>query len=98
MKSSGPSELGVVMRPGAMIRRPQKPAAQPTAPTTTQAVSTKIFLRGLHVVAQCGVYAHEKGHTRSLTIDVDVWVSQHVRASSDVLPISVMLQGASTSI
>jgi 7,8-dihydroneopterin aldolase/epimerase/oxygenase len=85
MKTSGPSELGVVMRPGAMIRRPAKPVLSPELPSQTKALTTRIFLRGLNVVAQCGVYAHEKGRTRPLVVDVDVWVVAQARATRDDL-------------
>jgi dihydroneopterin aldolase len=96
MKSSGPSEMGVVMRPGGMIRRPAKPPAKPfsgqatteeTAPT--RAISTKIFVKGLMVEAECGVYAHEKGRRRPLVVDLEVQVGASVRAGSDELAETV---------
>jgi 7,8-dihydroneopterin aldolase/epimerase/oxygenase len=87
MRSSGPSELGVVMRQGAMIRRPAK--AAPPADVQTQAVTTKIFLKGLNVAAECGVYAHEKGRTRPLLVDIDVWVRGDVRGAGDALDQTV---------
>ena len=88
MKSSGPSELGVVMRPGGNIRRPRLPARTSNVMSdvaTTQALTTKIFIRGLKVEAECGVYAHEKGKTRPLIIDIDVSVGGDTRATSDEL-------------
>jgi 7,8-dihydroneopterin aldolase/epimerase/oxygenase len=92
MKSSGPSELGVVMRPGAMIRRPARAIAKPIqspAPEATTAINTKIFIRGLNVAAECGVYAHEKGRTRPLIVDIEVWVGQSVRGAGDALDQTV---------
>lgn len=89
MSGSGPSELGIVMRPGAMIRRPQKLSEGPAARADTQAISTKIFLRGLNVVAQCGVYSHEKGHTRPLVVDVMVWLDPTWRSHDDSLAQTV---------
>jgi len=92
MKSSGPSELGVVMRPGGMIRRPAKPPAKPFSDQATseeavptRAISTKIFVKGLMVEAECGVYAHEKGRRRPLVVDLEVQVGSSVRAGSDEL-------------
>lgn len=87
MRSSGPSELGVVMRQGAMIRRPAKAAEKPAS--TTQAVTTKIFIKGLNVAAECGVYAHEKGRQRPLVVDIAVWVGEGVRGQGDVLERTV---------
>ncbi|WP_290816582.1 dihydroneopterin aldolase [Aquidulcibacter sp.] len=96
MKSSGPSELGVVMRPGGMIRRPAKPPAKPFSSQAkpddvapTRAVSTKIFVKGLMVEAECGVYAHEKGRRRPLVVDLEVQVGTSVRAGSDELAETV---------
>ncbi len=95
MKSSGPSELGVVMRPGGMIRRPARPPSKPFSGQAdtddsadgvpTRAVSTKIFVKGLMVEAECGVYAHEKGRRRPLVVDLEVRVDSAVRADSDAL-------------
>jgi 7,8-dihydroneopterin aldolase/epimerase/oxygenase len=92
MKTSGPSELGVVMRQGGFIRRParaQKSAASVPEAQETQALSTKIFIKGLNVVAECGVYAHEKGRTRPLIVDIEVWVERSVRGAGDVLDQTV---------
>lgn len=95
MKSSGPSELGVVMRQGGMIRRPAKPPAKPfsdqakSEAVSTRAVSTKIFVKGLMVEAECGVYAHEKGRRRPLVVDLEVQVGSSVRAGSDELAETV---------
>ena len=96
MKSSGPSELGVVMRQGGMIRRPAKPPAKPFSDQAkgeeaapTRAVSTKIFVKGLMVEAECGVYAHEKGRRRPLVVDLEVQVGSSVRAGSDELAETV---------
>jgi 7,8-dihydroneopterin aldolase/epimerase/oxygenase len=92
MKSSGPSQLGVVMRPGGFIRRPAaraKPPETPPADVTTKALSTKIFVKGLTVETECGVYAHEKGAKRPLVIDIDVRVSADVRATTDELAQTV---------
>jgi 7,8-dihydroneopterin aldolase/epimerase/oxygenase len=94
MKASGPSELGIVMRPGGTYRRPSSPPAQADTgvdPTQaeTKAIATKIFIRGLNVVAECGVYAHEKGRTRPLIVDIEVWVRGDVRGAGDALSATV---------
>jgi 7,8-dihydroneopterin aldolase/epimerase/oxygenase len=92
MKSTGPSELGVVMRQGGFIRRPlsAKPAAElaPVA-TLTKALTTKIFIKGLVVQAECGVYAHEMGKKRPLVIDIEVNVGGDIRSTSDELAQTV---------
>jgi dihydroneopterin aldolase len=36
------------------------------------AAALKIFVRGLHVDAEIGVYPHEKGRTQPLTIDIEL--------------------------
>lgn len=92
MKRSGPSELGVVMRQGGFIRRPVSPKrAGELVPvvTPTKALTTKIFIRGLVVQAECGVYAHEMGKKRPLVIDIEVNVGSDVRSTSDDLAQTV---------
>lgn len=92
MKNSGPSELGVVMRPGGLIRRPATAARKSDGSSVaapTKALTTKIFIKGLTVAAQCGVYAHEKGRKRPLIIDIEVSVGADVRATSDELAQTV---------
>ncbi len=98
MKSSGPSELGVVMRQGGFIRHPAKAArkaeltpsdAPNPANAPTKAVTTKIFIKGLTVETECGVYAHEKGKKRPLVIDIEVSVGSDVRSTSDELAQTV---------
>jgi 7,8-dihydroneopterin aldolase/epimerase/oxygenase len=92
MKSSGPSEMGVVMRPGGFIRRPAAPARKEKASPVlapTKALTTKIFIKGLKVEAGCGVYAFEKGVKRPLIIDIEVTVGCDVRAISDDLSQTV---------
>jgi dihydroneopterin aldolase len=98
MKASGPRELGIVMRPGHLIRRPAKPPSKTDAQQSeklmpsdspgdsqTKATSTKIFIKGLMVEAECGVYAHEKGRRRPLVVDIEVSVGLGVRAGQDEL-------------
>jgi 7,8-dihydroneopterin aldolase/epimerase/oxygenase len=80
--------MGVVMRPGGLIRRPAArvrtgEAAPALAPT--KALTTKIFIKGLTVEAECGVYAFEKGKKRPLIIDIEVSVGGDVRSTSDDL-------------
>jgi dihydroneopterin aldolase len=79
-----------------MIRRPAKPPAKPFSDQAkgeeavpTRAVSTKIFVKGLMVEAECGVYAHEKGRRRPLVVDLEVQVGTSVRAGSDELAETV---------
>lgn len=93
MKSSGPSELGVVMRPGGYIRRPAAPSrkveSEATLPLSTKALTTKIFIKGLSVSSECGVYAHEKGRKRPLIVDIEVLVGEKTRSTSDELSQTV---------
>jgi 7,8-dihydroneopterin aldolase/epimerase/oxygenase len=92
MKSSGPSEMGVVMRPGGLIRRPATPSRkhdEAVIGAPTKVLTTKIFIKGLAVEAQCGVYAHEKGRKRPLIIDIEVSVGSDVRPTSDELAQTV---------
>jgi 7,8-dihydroneopterin aldolase/epimerase/oxygenase len=92
MSGSGPSELGVVMRQGGYIRRPAPRtkvdgASQKLEPT--QAMSTRIFVKGLSVETECGVYAHEKGKKRPLIVDIEVQIAATVRSTSDELAQTV---------
>ena len=49
---------------------PAEPQAQPAA--HGRIVMTKIFVTGLKVEAQIGVYAHEKGRAQPLVVDVEL--------------------------
>jgi 7,8-dihydroneopterin aldolase/epimerase/oxygenase len=92
MRSSGPSELGVVMRQGGSIRRPVAPsrkAGSAASPSPTKALTTKIFIKGLTVEAECGVYSHEKGRKRPLVIDIEISVGGDVRSTTDDLSQTV---------
>ncbi|MFI4936209.1 MAG: dihydroneopterin aldolase [Caulobacterales bacterium] len=44
-------------------------------PEASRIVITKVFVRGLKVDAQIGVYRHEKGRTQPLVIDVELDVA-----------------------
>jgi|SRR5580704_6004513 dihydroneopterin aldolase len=44
-------------------------------PDTSKIVITKVFVRGLKIDAQIGVYHHEKGRTQPLVIDVELDVA-----------------------
>lgn len=49
---------------------------EPPAPETQgRVVMTKIFVTGLKVEAQIGVYSHEKGKAQPLVVDVELDVS-----------------------
>ena len=88
--TGGPSELGVVMRPGMLMRRKAPPRsaataeAAPAAPRST-ALRTTVFLTGLRVEAEVGVFAHERGLRRPLDIDMAVTLDPSVRAAEDKL-------------
>jgi 7,8-dihydroneopterin aldolase/epimerase/oxygenase len=99
MRASGPTELGLVARKGQSWRRQrtdgattadQKPAPIPA----TLARQTRIFVEGLMVEAECGVYSHEKGSRRPLVVDIDVAVDPDmVRATDDALAETVDYDG-----
>jgi 7,8-dihydroneopterin aldolase/epimerase/oxygenase len=78
MRATGPSELGIIARPGQPIRRAARPEPAHRG-------ETRIFVRGLMVEAEVGVYAHEKGARRPLVVDLEVTVAPHVRAEHDQL-------------
>jgi dihydroneopterin aldolase len=88
--SGGPSELGVIMRPGMLMRRKAPPRARTTEPDTappaaSTALRTTVFLTGLRVEAEVGVFAHERGLRRPLDIDMAVTLDPSVRAAEDKL-------------
>ena len=93
MRATGPSELGIVARPGQPIRRPARPPAPEPAAAAAPAPAaapqprneTRIFVRGLMVEAEVGVYAHEKGARRPLVVDLEITVDPAVRAEHDQL-------------
>jgi|GEM_PF-313580 len=97
MKS--PSELSIVVRPGAPIRRPSRAtlakAELPDLPArfmekeTAKTGEARIFVRGLMIEAEVGVYSHEKGARRPLVVDIDVWIVAPQRFNSDELAETV---------
>jgi 7,8-dihydroneopterin aldolase/epimerase/oxygenase len=96
MRATGPTELGLVANRGQTWRRQRTKAgddpAQPVAEAkpATIARTTRIFVEGLMVEAECGVYAHEKGNRRPLVVDIDVAVNPDlVRATGDALAETV---------
>lgn len=97
VRASGPSELGIVARPGQPLRRPSRTAVDPAAsvshgPAATTVLprnETRIFVRGLMVEAELGVYAHEKGARRPLVVDLEVTVDASVRPEHDALSETV---------
>ena len=65
---------------------PKAANAPETSPSASRIVITKVFVRGLKVEANIGVYRHEKGRRQPLVIDVelDVAVSDWSRLSETV--------------
>lgn len=87
------SELGVVMRPGLGIRRRASAnrdtssphASAEIAPNNFSTTSIKVSVTDLHIEANIGVYAHEKGLLRPLIIDIEVILSPNVKIEDDKL-------------
>jgi 7,8-dihydroneopterin aldolase/epimerase/oxygenase len=95
MRASGPTELNLIARRGQTFRRQKSvslgdgQAEQPVM-SASLALATRIFVEGLMVEAECGVYAHEKGNRRPLVVDIDVAVDPAaVRPSADTLAETV---------
>jgi dihydroneopterin aldolase len=86
--STGPRELGVVARPGMMIRRSKPPQTEKPA-AALKALETRIFVKGLIVEAEAGVYTHEKGARRPLIVDIEVVIDPGVRPTHDQLKETV---------
>jgi 7,8-dihydroneopterin aldolase/epimerase/oxygenase len=96
MRATGPTELGLVANRGQGWRRQRTKGGDQDSQTlidskpTTIARNTRIFVEGLMVEAECGVYAHEKGNRRPLVVDIDVGVNPDlVRATGDALAETV---------
>jgi dihydroneopterin aldolase len=51
------------------------PDSKEASATSTRIVITKVFVRGLEVDAQIGVYKHEKGRLQRLVLDVELDVA-----------------------
>lgn len=88
MKSSI-SELGIVARPGQMIRRPikgEKPDGENIRAASGQfETQIKVSVIGINIEAYCGVYDHEKGKTRPLIIDIEAHLSREIEIQDDKL-------------
>lgn len=54
---------------------PAPPAPKEAPAANTRIVITKVFVRGLEVDAQIGVYKHEKGRLQRLVLDVELDVA-----------------------
>ncbi len=55
-----------------MALSPVTDSLPPDAAGSVRVVATKIFVSGLKVDAQVGVYAHERGRTQPLILDVEL--------------------------
>jgi 7,8-dihydroneopterin aldolase/epimerase/oxygenase len=82
----------VVVRPGQPVRRARSAASTgpdagppPAGQLPTAISETRIFVRGLMVEAEVGVYAHEKGSRRPLVVDLEVTVDPSLRTRDDQL-------------
>lgn len=90
MRATGPREMGIVARPGQTIRRARTtpPATHPPdeeTAGTVRALESRIFVKGLMLEAEIGVYSHEKGARRPLVIDIEIVLAPSVRAAGDQL-------------
>ena len=54
--------------PSLQLSSPEVPAPEPQG----RVVMTKVFVTGLKVAAEIGVYAHEKGMSQPLIVDVEL--------------------------
>lgn len=95
MTRAGPSELGVIMAKGGRIRRPAPPPSRSqctgnaVAESAIRALESHIFIKGLRVDAEIGVYAHEQGRLRPLLLDLDVTLASDKVSDSDDLADTV---------
>lgn len=55
-----------------MALSPVTDPTQPLEAAPARVVATKIFVSGLRIDAQIGVYAHERGRTQPLILDVEL--------------------------
>ena len=57
------------------LPQPSPDATPDATPGASRIVITKVFVRGLTVEAQIGVYKHEKGRAQTLVVDVELDVA-----------------------
>ena len=61
----------------------------------TEAAELKVFVRGLHVDAEIGVYPHEKGRTQPLTIDIELKLApRDIRSIRDTVNYETLAASA----
>ncbi len=62
-----------------------------SAPSGTRCASATVFVRGLTIEAEIGVYAHERGRRQPLVLDVDldmtppIWRSIHETVNYEII-------------
>ena len=81
----------------ALSTRQESAAAQSPAQAAPQArvVMTKVFVSGLKLDAEIGVYAHEKGRAQPLVVDVELDVpTVGAERLSDTLHYETIVQSA----
>jgi 7,8-dihydroneopterin aldolase/epimerase/oxygenase len=81
----------------ALPTRQESDASQtpPQSAPQTRVVMTKVFVSGLRLDAEIGVYAHEKGHAQPLIVDVELDVpTAGAERLSDTLNYETILQSA----
>ncbi|HYF22820.1 MAG TPA: dihydroneopterin aldolase [Caulobacteraceae bacterium] len=66
------------------------PSAAPIRPA-----GLKVFVRGLRIAAEIGVYAHERGRAQPLAVDVDLELAPHaVERLSDTVNYETVAERA----
>lgn len=91
MRAPSVSSLGIVVKPGQSFRRAKKTdivEEKPELAASVQSIvksQTKIFIKGLEIEAECGVYAFEKGVKRLLVLDIDIVLTDQIKVQNDDL-------------
>jgi 7,8-dihydroneopterin aldolase/epimerase/oxygenase len=71
------------------------PHEDPAAPSQGRVVMTKVFVTGVKVEAEIGVYRHEKGRAQPLIVDVELDVpTAGVERLADTLNYETILKAA----
>lgn len=89
MKTGNIDQLGVIMRPGMMIRRSKKTELEnknnQIALSNNFFKSLKIVVKQLKIAANIGVYPHEKNRLQDLLIDIEVFLkSENINLTDDI--------------
>jgi 7,8-dihydroneopterin aldolase/epimerase/oxygenase len=95
--SNAPTQMGIIMRPGMLIRRSKKAQLEEMAADNSSIVQKsedfvstyKIGINKLQIDANIGVYPHEMGQSQPLILDIEIAIATNHKIENDDLETTI---------